>query len=85
MIDAARRKIAAGPTTGVDNAIREASRKNSIAERRCETDRFCICGGLADSKWPTNRGQIWICDPCREAGLPAGVSIVPPARRRTAL
>ena len=50
-------------------ALRAANQKNVAAEARGQSDRFCICGLLAHSSWPTNKGNVWLCDDCRETGV----------------
>jgi hypothetical protein len=49
--------------------IKSSRSRNSDAEKRQLTDCWGLCGGLAQNEWQTPRGRLWICEPCRDAGL----------------
>ena len=43
-----------------------ADEKNSRCEYLNNTDRFCVCGGLATLEWPhpARFRRVWRCDTC---------------------
>jgi hypothetical protein len=53
----------------LDDAIRIASERNKALESRRETARYCPCQRLAENQWSTQRGRVWVCEPCRDDGL----------------